>query len=166
MPNNIRIIGIDPGYERLGVAIIEKTEKGEELLVFSDCIKTSPQKTQAERLLILSESIDDCIKKYKPNFMAIESLFFNTNQKTVIKVAESRGVVISRAAFHKIKVYEFNPLQVKQAITGYGRCEKKQLISTLPHIIKINKEITHDDEFDAIAVGLTCTAVLRTVLLE
>ncbi len=166
MLNNIRVIGIDPGYERLGVAVIEKTVKGEEFLVFSDCIKTSPKKSQAERLLILSESIDKCIEKYKPDFMAIESLFFNTNQKTVIRVAEARGVIISRAAFHKIKIYEFNPLQIKQAITGYGKCEKNQLISTLPHIIKIEKTITHDDEFDAIAVGLTCTAVLRTVLLQ
>jgi crossover junction endodeoxyribonuclease RuvC len=98
--------------------------------------------------------------------MAIESLFFNTNQKTVIRVAEARGVIISRAAFHKIKIYEFNPLQIKQAITGYGKCEKQQLISTLPHIIKIKKTITYDDEYDAIAVGLTCTAVLRTVLLQ
>ena len=163
MLNNIRVMGIDPGYERLGIAVIEKELKGLETLVFSECIKTSPKDPQSKRLFHISNSVDDCIEKHKPTVMALETLFFNTNQKTAVKVAEARGVIISRAGFYGLDVYEFSPLQVKQAITGYGRCEKRQIISTLPHIIKIDKEIRYDDEFDAIAVGLTCTAVLRNV---
>ncbi len=165
-PNKVRVIGIDPGYERLGVAIIEKDPKGKEFLVFSNCFKTSSKSPQAERLLFLSQAIDGCIEKYQPAIMALESLYFNTNQKTATRVAEARGVMMSRAASFGLEVVEFNPLQVKQAITGYGRCQKNQIKATLPHIIKIEKKIKHDDEFDAIAIGLTCVAVLRTSLLK
>lgn len=166
MKSSIKVIGIDPGYERLGIAVIEKKLNDKEILIFSNCIKTSPKDPQSKRLLYISKSIDECIEKYKPKVMALETLFFNTNQKTAVKVAEARGVVMSRAAFYGLDMYEFNPLQVKQAITGYGRCEKRQIISTLPHIIKIDKEIHYDDEYDAIAVGLTCTAVLRNTNLK
>ncbi len=164
-PNSVRVIGIDPGYERLGVAVLEKPDTGKEFLVFSDCFRTSPKTPQAERLLFLSDSIDRCVEKYKPTVMALATLFFNTNQKTAVRLAEARGVIMSRAAFFGLNILEFSPLQVKQAITGYGRCEKKQLMATIPHIIKVEKKIQYDDEFDAIAVGLTCTAVLRTSLL-
>ncbi len=163
MLNNIRVIGIDPGYERLGLAIIEKQSNGLETLISSDCIETSPKTAHSERLLYISRSIDNFIEKYQPKIIAIETLFFNTNQKTAIKVAEARGVVISRSAYYGLDLYEFSPLQIKQAITGYGRCEKKQLISILPRIIQINKKIKHDDEFDAIAIGLTCTATIKNI---
>ncbi|MGM0629153.1 MAG: crossover junction endodeoxyribonuclease RuvC [Patescibacteria group bacterium] len=166
MLHKTKFIGIDPGYERLGMAIIERGEKGEESLIFSSCIETPPQKKHSERLLGISNAVDRCIKEHKPEIMAIESLFFNTNQKTMSKVAEARGVVISRAAFYKIEVHEFTPLEIKQAITGYGRSNKKQVISMLPNIIKVKKEIKHDDEYDAIAVGLTCTAVLGSYMLK
>ncbi len=162
----VRVIGIDPGYERLGVAVIEKPNKGKEFLIFSDCFKTSPKKPHSERLLLLSNFIDNCLNQYKPDIMALESLFFNTNQKTAVKVAEARGVILSRAAHFDVETIEINPLQVKMAITGYGRCEKRQMISNIPRIIKIEKKITYDDEFDAIAVGLTCTAALKTLLIK
>ena len=153
-----RVIGIDPGYERLGLAVLERHQNENDTLVFSDCIKTSPKQKHSERLLHISVSLDRYIEEYKPNVLAIESIFFNTNQKTVTKVSEARGVVISRAAFFGLEVCEFNPLQIKQAVTGHGRSDKKQVISMVSKIVKIDKKIEHDDEYDAIAIGLTCLA--------
>lgn len=164
MPHRKKVIGIDPGYEKLGVAIIERDANGKESLVFSICIETSRKMKHSERLLCISDSVDRCIKEYEPEIMAVESLFFNTNQKTMSKVAEARGVVISRAAFYGLEVQEFTPLEIKQAITGYGRSNKKQIISMVPNIIKLEKKIKHDDEYDAIAIGLTCTAVLGSCM--
>lgn len=163
MPNNLKVLGIDPGYERLGMAVIEKKETGKEFLVFSDCVKTSNKEEHWNRLYKIDLALEECIKRDQPEVLAIETLFFNTNQKTAIKVAEVRGVIMSTAAKYGMKVKEFNPLQVKQAITGYGRSEKRQVIATLPYIIKIDKKIKYDDEFDAIAVALACSATLSSL---
>jgi len=93
--------------------------------------------------------------------MAIEKLFFTTNQKTVMGVSEARGVIMYQALLNKIPVFEYTPLQIKIAITGYGRGDKKQIIAMLQHLIKIEKEIKYDDEYDAIAVGLTHLACTK-----
>lgn len=163
-PSDICVIGIDPGYGRLGIAVIKKEKNKQEVLIYSCCVETCPKKEHSERLFYISNAVDDCIKKHKPDLLAVESIFFNTNKKTVLKVAEARGVIISRAAFFGVEVHEFSPLQVKLAITGYGRSSKNQIINTLPRIIKIEKEIKHDDEYDAIAVGLTCLTVSMSPL--
>jgi len=87
--------------------------------------------------------------------MAIENLFFNSNQKTALKVSEARGIIMYQALSGGLKVFEYTPLQIKIAITGYGRGDKKQVTDMLHHLIKIDKKIKYDDEYDAIAVGLT-----------
>jgi crossover junction endodeoxyribonuclease RuvC len=153
----MRILGIDPGYERLGMAIIEKQNHKEEV-VYSDCFHTSPKIPFHERLFLLGDEIRTIIEKYKPKAVAVETLMFNTNQKTAMYVAEARGVVLYEVARKKLEVYEFTPLQIKIALTGHGRSDKKQVTEMVKRLVSINKKDAKDDEYDAIACGLTCMA--------
>lgn len=150
----MKILGIDPGYERLGVAILEH-EKSGDALIYSDCIITSPKLPHEKRLAIIGEEIQKIIVKQKPDCAGIETLFFNTNQKTAMHVAEARGVVVYEIAKHNIPVFEYTPLQIKIAVTSYGRSDKSQVTEMLRKLIRIDKKIKHDDEYDAIAVALT-----------
>ena len=147
------ILGIDPGYERLGVAVIEGDPSP--TLLYSACIVTSSKLSHPERLKIIGKEIASVLKKFKPDEVAVETLFFNTNQKTALHVSEARGVVIYESISHGCSVSEYTPLQVKIAITGYGRGTKDQVIFMLGKLLTINKKIKHDDEYDAIAIALT-----------
>ncbi|MEQ1665968.1 MAG: crossover junction endodeoxyribonuclease RuvC [Bdellovibrionales bacterium] len=151
----MKIIAIDPGYERVGIAILEKHSKGNEVLLHSECFKTSSKLPHTVRLGLIGEKINSIIKLWKPEALSIEKLFFNTNQKTALSVAEARGVIVYEAVVANLSVYEYTPLQVKIAVTGYGRSEKKAVMSMVPKLISISKKIKSDDEFDAIALGLT-----------
>lgn len=151
----MKIISIDPGYERLGIAIIEKEPKGKEVLVFSECFKTSAKLPHPERLGLIKKRIEEIIVEFKPEKMAIETLFFTNNQKTVMQVSEARGAIIATAQSMGVDVSEFGPGEIKVAVTGYGKSDKSAIMSMIPRLIKVNKVIKHDDEFDAIAVGLT-----------
>lgn len=154
----MRIISIDPGYERIGFAVLEKKQKNKEVLLYSDCFRTSAKLPFSERLKLIGTEIEKLIKKYKPKKMAIESLFFNSNQKTAMKVAEVKGALKYIALKNKLEVFEYTPLQIKIAVTGYGRGNKKQITAMVENLIEIKKDIEYDDEYDAIAVGLTCFA--------
>ncbi len=156
----MKIIAIDPGYERVGIAILEKTNSREALL-FSECFKTLATESAEERLRQIGTEISSLIKKYQPEAMAIETLFFKTNAKTAMKVSEARGVMLYVAAQNDIKVMELTPLQIKVAVTGYGRSEKTQITTMVQKLIKIDKKIKYDDEYDAIAAGLTYFACCR-----
>jgi len=112
-----------------------------------------------KRLRLIGKEIERLIKLYKPDMLAAEKLYFNSNQKTAMMVSEVRGAVIYIAARKGIKVAEYTPQRVKMAITGYGRGSKEQVISMVPRLIDVEKHIAHDDEFDAIAIGLTCLAI-------
>jgi len=164
MQNNMRVLSIDPGFERLGVAVIEKKEKAREQLIYSSCFKTSSKLPFPKRLYAIGEEIEKIIKKYKPKALAIETLFLNTNQKTVMRVSEVRGVIIFLAQKNNLHIFEYTPLQIKIAVTGYGRATKNQMMTIIPHLIElVNTGEKIDDEFDAIAVGLTHCAIFRTV---
>jgi len=156
----MKVIAIDPGYERMGVAIIEKTSR-EEVLLFSECFKTSSKIPHAERLKLIGEEIEKLIKKYKPEAMAIETLFFKNNQKTGMLVAEARGVMLYVASTLGISVKEFSPMAIKIAVTGYGNSDKEQVTCMVEKLIKIKTKIKYDDEYDAIAVGLTYFASVK-----
>ena len=121
-----RILGIDPGFERLGIAILEKNN-GKECVIFSECFKTSAKLEFSERLKLIGAEVRKIIKEYKPEVLAIETLFLNTNQKTVMRVAEARGVVVYEAAQAGLKIFEASPPQIKIATTGYGRADKKHV---------------------------------------
>jgi crossover junction endodeoxyribonuclease RuvC len=155
----MRILSIDPGYERLGIAILEKNPGDKkETMVYSDCFKTSAKLAFVTRLSQIGKELERLIDEYQPRALAIETLFFTNNQKTAMRVSEARGVIIYTMASRGFPVHEYTPLQIKVAVTGHGKSDKKQVIGMVPRLIDIKKEIAHDDEYDAIAIGLTCIA--------
>ncbi len=149
-----RILAIDPGYERLGLAILEKRNEGE-FCIFSETFQTSAKLDFKDRLFQIGKRVEFLLDSYGIEVLVLEDLFFNTNQKTALKVSEVRGVLIYLALNRNIKVFEYTPLQIKTAITGYGRADKKQILFMLKRLVKIEKDIKYDDEYDAIAIGLT-----------
>jgi crossover junction endodeoxyribonuclease RuvC len=161
----MKIISIDPGYERLGVAVIEKLSSGstagKERLLFSECFKTSAKLPHHERLTLIGNRIKEVIKKWKPEAMATEKLFFSGNQKTAMLVAEARGVILYSGSSAGLPIFEYTPNEIKIAITGYGRSEKKQMMDMTRKLIQIDSKTKSDDEFDAIAIGLTHFAIHR-----
>ncbi|MDP1625361.1 MAG: crossover junction endodeoxyribonuclease RuvC [bacterium] len=163
----MRLLALDPGYERLGIAVLDKPAPGKgargekETLVYSDCFKTDKNLPHSERLGLVGAELSRIIDEFAPQAVCLESLFFSKNQTTAIKVAEARGVILYLAAKAGLPVYEYNPMEIKVAVTGYGKSDKPSVIAMTERLIKINKKIRHDDEYDAIAVGLTCFAVER-----
>jgi crossover junction endodeoxyribonuclease RuvC len=148
------ILGIDPGFARVGWAIIEG--KSQKLKVVScGCIETSKDQESQERLVSVYKQVCSLIKKYQPESLAIEELFFTTNAKTAFKVGEARGVIILAAALQKIPIFSYTPLQVKIAVTGYGKADKIQVGRMVKAILKLTEMPKLDDTVDAIAVGLT-----------
>jgi crossover junction endodeoxyribonuclease RuvC len=158
----MRILGIDPGYERLGIAILEKN-KGDkkEKVLFSECFKTSAKLEFSERLFLIGKEIKNVIKKFKPEILSIETLFLTTNQKTVMHVAEVRGVVIYEASSSGLKIFEASPPQIKIATTGYGKANKEQIMKMVKILVQIDNFKKSDDELDAIAIALTAFAHMR-----
>ncbi len=164
----MRILGIDPGFERLGIAILEKTKSDKkERVLFSECFKTSAKLEFSERLRLIGEEVRKIIKEYKPEILSIETLFLTTNHKTVMHVAEARGVVIYEASRAGLKIFEASPPQIKIATTGSGRADKMQVMKMVKILVDINNFKTcppgreSDDELDAIAVALTAFAHLK-----
>jgi crossover junction endodeoxyribonuclease RuvC len=159
----MRIISIDPGYERLGIAVLEKNEKSKEILLYSSCFFTSKDLSHPERLALVGKEIARVIAEYSPTALAVETLFFSKNTKTALFVAEARGVILYEAASHNLKIYEYSPIAIKVAVTGYGKSDKAQVITMIDKLVKITKKIKYDDEYDAIAAGLTFFATYRSL---
>ncbi len=165
----MRILGIDPGFERLGIAVLEKASasaKGcgatrKEKVIFSECFKTSAELDFSERLRLIGGEVKKVIKKYQPEVLAIETLFLNTNQKTAMRVAEARGVAVYEASLVGLRIFEASPPQIKIATSGYGRATKEQMIKMVKILVEIEKNKTSDDELDAIAIALTAFAHIR-----
>ncbi len=149
----MKILGIDPGYDRVGIAIIENG-----ILIHSECFSTCPKDTFHKRLKEIGQRINDVIKTFSPDVMALESLFITKNQKTAMRVAEARGVISYEACLKNIEIYEYSPPQIKVAVTGHGGSDKSQIIKMIPLLLKIKAKKALDDEYDAIAVALTCQA--------
>jgi len=157
-----RILGIDPGYDRCGVAIIEGTAQ-KPRVVFSCCIETNKKKTFIERAEFIFNSLNKIIKEYKPTEVSVEDIFFTTNQKTVIKVSEARGICLLAAQINKLKIAEYTPLQIKTYLTSYGKADKKQVYFIVEKMLKLDLkdekvkkewEKKVDDEIDAIAIAM------------
>ncbi len=156
--NKVRILGIDPGFDRLGVCILDK-EGSKETLIHSECITTSKKESFEIRLAEIGDQLNKILKKYKPAELAIETLFFTTNQKTIITVAEVRGVCIYLSHIHDVKIFEYSPPQIKLAIAGHGRATKNDIAHMASKILKGQiKTGILDDEMDAIAIALTHSA--------
>jgi crossover junction endodeoxyribonuclease RuvC len=153
----MRVLAIDPGYDRLGVAIMEYVD-GEEHLIFSDCVLTDKKSELPERLFTVGQAVSDLIKKHQPDTVAIETLFFNKNITTAIGVAQARGIIIYLAKEAGLTVHEFGPQEIKVAVTGYGNSDKTAVFSMVNRLVPNVPEKALDDEYDAIAVGITCLA--------
>ena len=153
------ILGIDPGYDRLGVALIKKEPGGKEELVLSDCFVSNRKNDLSKRLLELGNRLENLIKEYKPDELALEKLFFSVNQKTALQVAEAKGLVSYLAGKYNLTVYEYSPAEIKMTITGSGNANKNQVSEMVPRLIKISKKVDFDDEYDAIAIALTHLAI-------
>ncbi len=123
-------------------------------LIYADAIKTKPHSEFNERLVTIYNEINEIIDKYNPEVLSIEDLFFNTNTKTAIKVAEARGVLILSAKIRKMEVYEYTPLQIKQGVAGYGKATKTQVKNMLKVILNMEKLPSLDDITDSIAIAV------------
>ncbi|MEI6042139.1 MAG: crossover junction endodeoxyribonuclease RuvC [bacterium] len=156
----MKILSIDPGYERLGIAIINREQGKKEELLHSECFKTDAKLPFEERLLLVGNKIENLISTHKPFVLAIETLFFSKNTKTAMRVAETRGAIIYIASNNNLKIKEINPMEIKVAVTGDGKSDKHQMIKMVQMILKMDKKAT-DDEYDAIACGLACSAIIR-----
>lgn len=147
------VMGIDPGIATTGWSIIEnhKTQK----LIQYGCILTSKKLSQSERLVQIFDQLNCLIKKYQPQVLSLEKIFFNTNAKTAFNIGEARGVIKICAFLNKIELSEFTPLQIKSTITGYGRADKNQIQAMIKTLLKLEEIPRPDDSADACAVALT-----------
>ena len=153
----MRVLAFDPGFERLGIAIVEKVG-GKEILLHSECVRTSAKLTFPQRLAELGVAVQATIDIWQPGCIAVESVFFEKNAKTAMDVAAVRGMLLYIASSVGLPAHEYTPLQVKVAITGYGKSDKAAIAAMIPRLVTIPAKKRLDDEMDAIAVGLTCLA--------
>lgn len=152
----MKILAIDPGYDRMGIAVVEG-DPSKPTYIWSDCI-IPPKGVASERLAVIARAVEDAITTHTPDMLAIESLFFGTNKTTAIGVAEARGAVLSEAGKLNLLVREVSPQQVKLAVTGYGAADKKAVLAMIPRLITLPSRKRLDDELDAIAVGIAALA--------
>ena len=147
------ILGIDPGFAIVGWGVLECV-RGKFRVMGYGSIQTKAGLPIEERLAQIYDGMNTIIDKYKPEVMAVEELFWNTNQKTGICVAEARGTILLSAYQKKLKIFEYTPLQVKQAVVGYGRAEKKQVITMVTTLLNLPKPPKPDDTADALALAI------------
>lgn len=152
----MKILGIDPGYDRLGIAIIEKVSGKKEEVVYSNCFTTSPKEAITERFFKIGQEVSRIIDQFQPQKMGIENLFLSKNQKTAMRVAEARGIIIYEATKRNLPICEYSPMEIKMALTGDGTSDKSRIIKMVNLLVKLPNKKALDDEYDAIAVALTC----------
>jgi crossover junction endodeoxyribonuclease RuvC len=155
----MRVLAFDPGYERLGIAVVEKNKKEE--LIYSECFRTSASLSFPERLAALGKKAEALIEQFKPDAVALEEVYFEKNAKTAMQVAEVRGMLTYIAASRGLVLHQYTPLEVKVAVTGYGKSDKKAVAAMVPRLVSLPQKKRLDDELDAIAIGLTCLASAR-----
>ena len=152
------ILGIDPGTATTGFGVIKK---GKTLKCLGyGIIQTSPALTAAERLKVLNNKLNELIKKYRPNVLSIESLYFFKNMKTAMPVSQAKGVVLLTAAKKNMPVYEFTPLQAKMTVVGYGKAEKRQVQEMVKILLNLENPPKPDDAADALAIAVCCAKSL------
>lgn len=152
------ILGIDPGIGRTGWGAIEKSSGNIKLIAYG-CIATSGKGGKSRRLKLLFDGLTAVIKKFRPELAGVESLFFNTNAKTALAVGEARGVALLALEKNKIRFREFTPLQIKQAVAGYGRATKIQVQKMVKALLGIDKIPRPDDAADALAAAIAAASV-------
>ena len=154
-----RVLGIDPGFDRVGIAVLEK-----ERLLYSSCIVTNRKDSHELRLRHMGREVKRVIDEWQPKDMAIEKLFFNQNTSSALKVAEARGVILYEASLGGLAVYEYSPQDVKIAVTGYGKADKRQVEKMVSKLIDLTSDTDAlDDETDAIALCITHLASRKPI---
>lgn len=156
-----RVLACDPGFERLGIAVVEKnhsTNSRQEKLLYSDCIRTSASLPFPKRLHILGVAVELLLEKWQPDAVALEDVYFAKNEKTAMKIAEVRGLLTYLAVSRGLPLFGYSPAEVKVAVTGYGKGDKRAVAAMVPRLLALPPKVRFDDELDAIAVGLTCLA--------
>jgi crossover junction endodeoxyribonuclease RuvC len=153
----MKVLAIDPGYDRCGVAVMELIA-GKEHLYFSTCIETDRKAALPQRLHHIGQELVAVIAAHSPDSLGIETLFFNKNITTGIGVAQARGVILYLAQEAGLRIYEFGPQEVKVAVTGHGGSDKQAIYSMVKRLVPNIPVNVKDDEYDAIAVGITTLA--------
>jgi crossover junction endodeoxyribonuclease RuvC len=170
LEKNAIMLGIDPGYDRVGIAIINKINNKENL-IFSTCIKTNRKDIHTQRLKQIAIELSEIIIKYTPSHACIEELFVFKNQKTVMQVAEARGVMSYICEINNIKISELTPMQIKSSVAGHGHADKTQVEYMVKNILGINKKNIAiskdfdkkiDDEIDAMAIAISGLTFLKS----
>jgi crossover junction endodeoxyribonuclease RuvC len=156
----MRILGVDPGTGILGFGVVDSSN-GVYTLVDGGVIRTPVHEDDAVRLQTIYEELTDIIASTKPELMSVEKLFFARNVTTAMTVAQARGVVLLCGKLAGLTIYEYTPMQIKQAITGYGKADKKQIQEMVRIILKLNEVPKPDDAADAIAAALTLAQAVR-----
>lgn len=155
----MRILAVDPGYDRIGVAVMEHgDDSGKEKLLYSTCITTNKTATLPSRLQFLGSEFQKLLNEYTPTHIALETLFFNKNQTTGIAVAQARGILVYLGKESNCTVCEYGPQEIKVAVTGYGNSDKKAVTEMVKRLVPDAPKKGLDDEYDAIAVGITALA--------
>ena len=149
----MRVLGIDPGYAIVGVGVVDYNGNSFKVVNY-DAITTKAGTDFNLRLQIIYDDICRIIDRYKPDYMSIEKLFFNTNSTTAISVAQARGVILLAAKQKGVAIYEYTPLQVKQAVTGYGKAEKHQVMELTKMLLGLKEVPKPDDTADALALAI------------
>lgn len=149
----MRILGIDPGLAIVGWGVVDY-EGSKFHTVDYGSITTPAGMPTEERLLLIDEGIRELTERFSPEHLAVEELFFNTNITTGIRVAEARGVILCRCRREGLEIHEYTPLQVKQAVVGYGRADKKQVITMVTMLLGLSKPPKPDDTADALAIAI------------
>ena len=149
----MKIIGVDPGTATSGIGVIEGSRKTDFKSIYYGCIKTEANSPIEDRIFTIYRDLNKVIEKFKPEVLALEELFFNTNPKTAMSVGRASGVIILSGITNNLKLVEFTPLQVKIAITGYGRADKKQVQSMIAKLLRLNEIPKPDDAADALAIA-------------
>lgn len=158
----MRVIGIDPGTGLMGFGVIEVTKNGKAMLVDGGVIRTPQKEDDAERLAIIFDELSDIIADSKPEAMAIEKLYFAQNVTTAMAVAQARGVAIVAGKQAGLVIAEYNPLQIKQALTGYGRADKKQMQEMVRVLLRLKEIPKPDDCADALATAICHATTIQS----
>ncbi|MCX6739849.1 MAG: crossover junction endodeoxyribonuclease RuvC [Candidatus Parcubacteria bacterium] len=148
------ILGVDPGFATTGFAFISESNKVQKVIDYG-VIETSSKEQFPERLKYIHQALTKLIKKYKPDAICVEQLYFAKNVKTALNVGQARGVILLTAILNKLPLFEFTPLQVKQAVCGYGQADKCQVQNMVKILLKLKSIPKPDDAADALAIALT-----------
>jgi len=157
----MRILGIDPGTGILGFGVIDAQPGGKARMVDAGVIRTPSTETDSQRLLTIYNELELIIQEHKPTIMSVEKLFFAQNVTTAMTVSQARGVVLLLGEKNNMELHEFTPLQIKQALTGYGRADKKQIQEMVKILLNLKEVPKPDDCADALAAAITCSITVR-----